>query len=508
MDKNTDSLILLGSNNILNSSDYTIVGGLNNNVSNLHYGIIHGLNNIVVNGINYIFGESNNISGIDSNYIFGSFNQNLTPTTYSFIKGNNNTFDGNIVIFGSGNTNIGGNLGSELLMGYINDNIGLTNSLFIGQNNSNISLQYSLMIGLNNTTLSVYEYSFINGVSIIGTDVSYSFIDGFNLNTNLITHSMIIGHNYLIDNLSYSMSIGNAGDLTNTSYSLNIGNNNYLTNTSYSLNIGTVNYLTNVNFSLVSSYLSTVNDSDNITILSSINNIINNCDNCAIIGGGLVNVTNVNNVIFLNSSGDAIGDGYIKYGGGESKNYTSTLLTNYNVGLDEFYIIFESSGNITVTLPDVSGDIARHYIITKNAFDAQITITPTTGTINGSASYTMSDINRSIEVYQNNTNNYWVVMPMPNKDIVMDISSDDTIQQFNDKVFVDSTLGVVNLSLGPTYIGHRIIVMDKGGNASINNINVNVSTYNIEPGGLTTYTLTTNYEVIELMFAGDKQIIL
>jgi hypothetical protein len=150
---------------------------------------------------------------------------------------------------------------------------------------------------------------------------------------------------------------------------------------------------------LISSYLSTVNDSDNITILSSINNIINNCDNCAIIGGGLVNVSNVSNVIFLNSGGDAIGDGYIKYGGGESKNYTSTSSTTYNIGLDEFYIIFENVGNITATLPDVTGDIARHYVITKNEFSAQITITPTTGTINGNPSYTMSDINRSIELY-------------------------------------------------------------------------------------------------------------
>jgi hypothetical protein len=69
---------------------------------------------------------------------------------------------------------------------------------------------------------------------------------------------------------------------------------------------------------------------------------------------------------------------------------------------------------------------------------------------------------------------------------------------------VDSSLGVVNLTLVPTYTGHSIIFVDKGGNASINNININATTYNIEPGALTSYTLTSNYETFKLMFVGDK----
>lgn len=83
---------------------------------------------------------------------------------------------------------------------------------------------------------------------------------------------------------------------------------------------------------------------------------------------------------------------------------TRTITSNYTAGDNDFAILVDASASgVTVTLPVVQG---RVYSVKKIAGLNDVTVVPSSGTIDGSASITLSSVNSSILAICDGTNYY------------------------------------------------------------------------------------------------------
>lgn len=75
---------------------------------------------------------------------------------------------------------------------------------------------------------------------------------------------------------------------------------------------------------------------------------------------------------------------------------------------DDFVLAVPSSANITLTLPDASTNVGNHITIKRNSAAYLVYVAPASGTIDGSASYTLSANYQSVTVICDGSN--WFIM--------------------------------------------------------------------------------------------------
>lgn len=75
---------------------------------------------------------------------------------------------------------------------------------------------------------------------------------------------------------------------------------------------------------------------------------------------------------------------------------------------DEFVIAAPASANITLTLPAASTNVGTAITVKRNSASYLVYVAPASGTIDGSASYTLSANYQSVTVISDGTN--WFIM--------------------------------------------------------------------------------------------------
>lgn len=87
--------------------------------------------------------------------------------------------------------------------------------------------------------------------------------------------------------------------------------------------------------------------------------------------------------------------------------YPTTVTSNLTVSMDyEIYLIDTSIGNVEITLPSTSTSKFWYFIKTTNT--NQMILTPSSGTINGEVSVTITGAFDSIKVISD-TSNYYIL---------------------------------------------------------------------------------------------------